>query len=124
MRPYARLARLDRAITPADRAELSAAADGTDLSDLVVVFVIGETARHDRFGLLGHDRPTTPRLAATPHVAGFAGRSCDTATKLSLAREFHAIGDTEGARSLVKEVIAEADGAVKARAERFLAELT
>jgi pilus assembly protein FimV len=46
------------------------------------------------------------------------------ATKLSLAREFHAIGDTEGARSLVKEVIAEADGAVKARAERFLAELT
>ena len=46
------------------------------------------------------------------------------ATKLSLAREFHAIGDTEGARSLVKEVIAEADGAVKARAERFLAELS
>lgn len=60
----------------------------TDLSDLVVVFVIGETARHDRFGLLGHDRPTTPRLAATPHVAGFAGRSCDTATKLSLACMF------------------------------------
>ncbi|ARU05698.1 hypothetical protein CCO03_14300 [Comamonas serinivorans] len=46
------------------------------------------------------------------------------ATKLSLAREFHAIGDTDGARALVKEVIAEADGAVKARAERFLAELS
>ena len=46
------------------------------------------------------------------------------ATKLSLAREFHAIGDTEGARALVKEVIAEADGAVKARAERFLSELS
>ncbi|HQY09349.1 MAG: kdo(2)-lipid A phosphoethanolamine 7''-transferase [Leptothrix sp. (in: Bacteria)] len=61
---------------------------GTDLSDLVVVFVIGETARHDRFGMLGHDRPTTPRLAATPHVAGFAARSCDTATKLSLACMF------------------------------------
>lgn len=30
-----RLARLDRAITPADRAELSTAADGADLSDLV-----------------------------------------------------------------------------------------
>lgn len=44
-------------------------------------------------------------------------------TKLSLAREFHAIGDVEGARALIKEVIAEADGAVKARAERFLAEL-
>lgn len=45
------------------------------------------------------------------------------ATKLSLAQEFHAIGDTEGARSLVKEVIAESSGALRARAERFLAEL-
>ncbi|QTD47372.1 fimbrial protein FimV [Ottowia testudinis] len=44
-------------------------------------------------------------------------------TKLSLAQEFHAIGDTEGARSLVKEVIAESSGALRVRAERFLAEL-
>jgi len=44
-------------------------------------------------------------------------------TKLALAQEFHAIGDTEGARSLVREVIAEASGSLKARAERFLAEL-
>ena len=44
-------------------------------------------------------------------------------TKLALAQEFHAIGDTEGARSLVKEVIAESSGSMKARAERFLAEL-
>lgn len=61
---------------------------GTDLSDLVVVFVIGETARSDRFGLLGHDRQTSPRLAALPGVAAFAGRSCDTSTKLSLACMF------------------------------------
>jgi pilus assembly protein FimV len=44
-------------------------------------------------------------------------------TKLALAQEFHAIGDNEGARSLVKEVIAEATGSLKMRAERFLAEL-
>jgi pilus assembly protein FimV len=44
-------------------------------------------------------------------------------TKLALAQEVHAIGDDEGARSLVKEVIAEATGALKSRAERFLAEL-
>ena len=44
-------------------------------------------------------------------------------TKLSLAQEFHAIGDTEGARTLVKEVIAESSGALRVRAERFLAEL-
>ena len=45
------------------------------------------------------------------------------ATKLSLAKDLRAIGDTEGASTLVKEVIAEASGALKARAERFLAEL-
>ena len=45
------------------------------------------------------------------------------ATKLALAQEFHAIGDTEGARTLVKEVIAEAEGSLRMRAERFLAEL-
>jgi pilus assembly protein FimV len=45
-------------------------------------------------------------------------------TKLSLAQEFHAIGDTEGARALVKEVIAESSGSLRARAERFLAELS
>jgi len=45
-------------------------------------------------------------------------------TKLALAREFHAIGDTEGALSLIKEVVAEASGPLKARAERFLKELS
>ncbi|MDO5624294.1 MAG: FimV/HubP family polar landmark protein [Pseudomonadota bacterium] len=45
-------------------------------------------------------------------------------TKLALAQEFHAIGDTEGARTMVKEVIAESTGATRARAERFLAELS
>ncbi|MBY4599276.1 hypothetical protein K3217_27530 [bacterium BD-1] len=45
-------------------------------------------------------------------------------TKLELAREFHAIGDTEGALSLAKEVVSEADGPIKARAERFLSELS
>jgi len=44
-------------------------------------------------------------------------------TKLALAQEFHAIGDDDGARALIKEVIAEAKGSMKARAERFLAEL-
>lgn len=60
----------------------------TDLSDVVLVFVVGETTRHDRFGMLGHTRDTTPRLAATPSVAAFAALSCDTVTKLSLACMF------------------------------------
>ncbi len=45
-------------------------------------------------------------------------------TKLSLAREFEAIGDTDGARSLAEEVEAEASGALKDRARAFLSQLS
>lgn len=44
-------------------------------------------------------------------------------TKLSLAEEFRAIGDLEGARSLAEEVLAEATGTLKTKASRFLADL-
>lgn len=44
-------------------------------------------------------------------------------TKLSLAEEFDAIGDTEGARSLAEEVLAEATGDLAARARAFIARL-
>lgn len=45
-------------------------------------------------------------------------------TKLSLAEEFRAIGDLEGARSLAEEVLAEATGSLKSKASAFLADLT
>ena len=45
------------------------------------------------------------------------------ATKLALAQEFNAIGDPDGARSLAEEVLAEASGELKSRAQRFLAEI-
>ena len=45
------------------------------------------------------------------------------ATKLALAQEFNAIGDPDGARSLAEEVVAEASGDLKSRAQRFLAEI-
>ena len=45
------------------------------------------------------------------------------ATKLALAEEFQAIGDTDGARALVEEVVAEASGDLKARAQKLLGEL-
>lgn len=44
-------------------------------------------------------------------------------TKLSLAAEFQAIGDEEGARSLAEEVLEQATGALKAKASTFLANL-
>ncbi|KAF1044404.1 FimV/HubP family polar landmark protein [Xylophilus sp.] len=44
-------------------------------------------------------------------------------TKLALAEEFNAIGDADGARALVEEVLAAASGDTKARAQRLLSEL-
>lgn len=44
-------------------------------------------------------------------------------TKLALAEKFQAMGDIKGARTLLEEVIAEASGDAKARAERLLARL-
>jgi pilus assembly protein FimV len=45
------------------------------------------------------------------------------ATKFALAQEFNAIGDPDGARSLAQEVIAEASGDLKSKAQKFLAEI-
>jgi pilus assembly protein FimV len=45
------------------------------------------------------------------------------ATKLALAEEFNAIGDADGARALIEEVVAEATGDMKAKAQRALAAL-
>ena len=58
----------------------------------------------------------------TPALAAEAGNDVadPLETKLSLAEEFQAIGDTEGARSLAEEVRDEASGELKARAEAFL----
>lgn len=45
------------------------------------------------------------------------------ATKLALAQEFNMIGDSEGARTLIEEVIAESSGDLKARAQRLLSDI-
>ena len=44
--------------------------------------------------------------------------------KLELAEEFRQIGDTEGARDLLQEVVAKADGALKAKAQAMLDDLS
>lgn len=46
------------------------------------------------------------------------------ATKLALAEEFRAIGDDDGARALVQEVVEQASGSTKAKAQKLLAELS
>jgi pilus assembly protein FimV len=44
--------------------------------------------------------------------------------KLELAEEFRQIGDTEGARDLLQEVVAKAEGALKAKAQGMLDDLS
>jgi KDO II ethanolaminephosphotransferase len=66
---------------------LNASAENA-VDDLVVVVVIGESARSSNFGLLGYERPTTPLLATEKNLAAFRATSCNTSTKLSLACMF------------------------------------
>ncbi|MEO7392156.1 MAG: FimV/HubP family polar landmark protein [Ramlibacter sp.] len=73
-----------------------------------------------------HDTDGAPlSTAGAPLVSsGFEESGGDPlATKLALAQEFNAIGDPDGARSLAQEVVAEASGDLKNKAQRFLAEI-
>jgi len=67
--------------------------------------------------------PAAPTAPATADNGVDAAAEDPLATKLALAQEFNAIGDTDGARTLMEEVIAESSGVLKARAERLLADL-
>ncbi|MBP6853307.1 MAG: fimbrial protein FimV, partial [Rhodoferax sp.] len=62
-----------------------------------------------------------PPAAAAAPVA--AEPEDPLATKLALAEEFVSIGDDDGARALIEEVIAEATGDLKAKAQRALSSL-
>ncbi|WP_319016889.1 FimV/HubP family polar landmark protein [Diaphorobacter aerolatus] len=66
-----------------------------------------------------------PTTAPAPLSAGLAVSMPEGPlhTKLALAEEFNAIGDSEGARTLVEEVIAESSGELKLRAQQLLSRL-
>jgi pilus assembly protein FimV len=67
--------------------------------------------------------PMVSAAAASSAIdAGISGDPLET--KLALAQEFREIGDDDGARSLAEEVAQEAVGALKARAQRMVAELS
>ena len=61
------------------------------------------------------EEPTTPDSNAE-----VAAHEDPLGTKLALAEEFRAIGDDDGARALIEEVIAEATGDMKLKAQRAL----
>ncbi|MES2936512.1 MAG: FimV/HubP family polar landmark protein [Pseudomonadota bacterium] len=74
-------------------------------------------------------QPSSSALSAADESISTGGLELDSgdgnplATKLALAEEFNAIGDPDGARSLAQEVVAEASGELKTRAQRLLAEI-
>lgn len=73
-------------------------------------------------GGLSLDLPGSNAAAASSAVdAGVSGDPLET--KLALAMEFRDIGDADGARSLVQEVVDEASGSLKARALKMLTDL-
>lgn len=59
---------------------------------LVVVMVVGETARAANWGLNGHARQTTPQLAQLPVLNFGAVQACGTNTEVSLPCMFAPIG--------------------------------
>ncbi len=59
-------------------------------------------------------------LPAQPSVHGGLDDNDPLARKLELAEEFRQIGDTEGARDLLEEVVAKAGGALKNKAQGML----
>ena len=75
---------------------------------------------------LGHlslDLNNTAPKASTAASSSDSDKNAPLETKLALAQEFRAIGDTTGAKMLANEVLTLATGTLKTRAETFLAEI-
>ena len=68
---------------------------------------------------LGGPVTESPALAKAS-VAAPAALDGPLETKFALAEEFRALGDSDGARSLASEVVAQAQGALKTKAQAFL----
>lgn len=66
------------------------------------------------------DTPPVEQATASPEISS----TDPLETKLALAEEFVSIGDDDGARALIEEVISESTGDVRARAQRALANLS
>ena len=77
---------------PAQHFRYAAAAP---MDDTYVVFVLGETTRHDHMSLFGYPRETTPWMEKEKNLVALKGVSCDTATKLSMRCMFVREGGVE-----------------------------
>jgi pilus assembly protein FimV len=119
---------LDSGHAPLEMPEAPTPSFGTT-SPAPVAAVAPQEALDSQAGMLEFDMDSlsldldssTPAASASP-----APEMTDDplATKLALAEEFVSIGDEDGARALIEEVMAEATGDMRAKAERALANLS
>jgi pilus assembly protein FimV len=94
-----------------------------DLDTPAAPAATGTPGRSSSFGDLElPDVPVAQPPMASPAFDDAGGDPL--ARKLELAEEFRQIGDMEGARDLLEEVIAKAQGALRLRAESMLGDLT
>ena len=120
----------DLTVTPSELEPLSSTASGSntlefDLGDLSLDLTAPSTLSTPTPSApsVGEEITTASALMGDDDDGEAAAHDDPLATKLALAEEFNAIGDTDGARTLIEEVVAEATGALKTRAQRLLADL-
>ncbi|MEO8164940.1 MAG: kdo(2)-lipid A phosphoethanolamine 7''-transferase [Betaproteobacteria bacterium] len=78
---YEGAARQQNLVNPADQFSYRAS---TNLDGTYLVVIIGESARYDRMGILGHSRANTPEMLKIENLTAMHATSCNTSTKLSL----------------------------------------
>ena len=78
---YEGVVRQKKVVNPADKFNYR---PSVDLDGTYLVIVIGESARADRMGILGHSRPNTPEMTKIGDLAAMQATSCNTTTRLSL----------------------------------------
>lgn len=104
---YESVARHEKLMNPADRFTYRTS---VDLDGTYIVIVIGESARYDRMGILGHYRANTPEMSRTLNLVAMRATSCNTSTKLSLQCMFvrpEAVddGDVSGKQTVSEEMV-------------------
>ncbi len=116
----------DTSATPADSGFAGVSFDLTTPNNLTASQTPFSPASEPEGGMLEFDLGTLSLDLDSSESGSDQGASepeDPLATKLALAEEFVSIGDDDGARALIEEVIAEATGDLKAKAQRALASL-
>jgi pilus assembly protein FimV len=107
------------AIDPA----LASASPATENADPSAVADNEGSSAQDWDALFAAERNATNEAADIPPAEAGAAEDDASATRVELAKAYLNIGDLEGARSMLEEVLAEGSETAKAEAERILREI-